>query len=136
MHFETIDTLTNNMAENLGLLSISQLCSLLKENGLDGDVIEVFRCNKIDGAVLLDLNKEDLKELGIVALGDQKKIEKIRSLHPPNEVSYLILLHSFDILGLSFEHCPAISVVYPARCTFRVLLLFSDYVLLFLSMHI
>ena len=69
-------------------LSISELCSLLKEKGLDNDVVEVFRSNKIDGAVFLDLNREDLRELGIVALGDQKKIEKIRSFQLPiNEVS-------------------------------------------------
>ena len=87
-HSETIDTLSiGKMTKPLGVLTISEVCSLLKERGLDDDVIEIFRTNKIDGAVFLELNKEDLKELGIVALGDLKKI---RNIQPPvAEVSSL-----------------------------------------------
>ena len=78
MHIKIHGNLTT-MAASLG---VSELCCLLGEKGLDSDVIELFRSNKIDGAVFLDLNKEELKELGVVALGDRKKIEKIRNLQP------------------------------------------------------
>jgi len=71
-----------NLTTMAALLGVSELCCLLGEKGLDSDVIELFRSNKIDGAVFLDLNKEELKELGVVALGDRKKIEKIRNLQP------------------------------------------------------
>ena len=43
--------------------------------------MEVFLSNKTDGSTFLALNSSDLKELGIVALGDRKKpgeIEKQR----------------------------------------------------------
>lgn len=47
--------------------------------------MEVLRANKIDGGTLLELNSEDLKELGIVALGDRKKLEKVKNMNssPP-----------------------------------------------------
>lgn len=58
------------------------------EKGLDGDIVEVFWANKIDGGVFLDLNKEDLKELGFVALGDRKKIRSVHVQSPTDEISY------------------------------------------------
>ena len=36
-----------------------------------------MRINKIDGSTLLDLNSQDLKELGIIALGDRKRLERL-----------------------------------------------------------
>lgn len=59
-------------------LNISDVCKLLRENGFDEEVIETMRTNKIDGSTFIDLNSQDLKELGIVALGDRKRLEKLR----------------------------------------------------------
>ena len=66
------------MASHLDSLSTSEVCTLLKTNGFDDDVVEVFRANKIDGSTLKELNSEDLKELGIIALGDRKRLERVK----------------------------------------------------------
>ena len=51
-------------------------------------MIAVFSKNKITIAVLKDLDKEDLKELGITALGDRKRLQQlISSLKPTESVS-------------------------------------------------
>ena len=39
--------------------------------------MEIFRSNKIDCAVLLELDRDDMSELGIVAFGDRKKLQKM-----------------------------------------------------------
>ena len=79
----TTTNCTPHMASHLDTLSISAVCDLLKTNGFDDDAVEVFRANKIDGGTLLELNSEDLKELGIVA--DRKKLEKVKNTNssPP-----------------------------------------------------
>lgn len=58
-------------------MEIAQICEVLRNNGFDEEVAESMRINKIDGAMLLDLSSQDLKELGIVALGDRKRLEKL-----------------------------------------------------------
>ena len=58
-------------------MNTAGVCELLRENGFDEEVAETMFINKIDGATLLDLNTQDLKELGIVALGDRKRLEKL-----------------------------------------------------------
>ncbi len=65
------------MASRCDSLSTSEVCNLLKTSGLDDEVVEIFRANKIDGGTLLELNSDDLKELGIVALGDRKRLQKV-----------------------------------------------------------
>ncbi len=65
-------------------LKTAEVCQLLKNNGFDDEVVESLRINKIDGATLLDLSSKDLKELGIIALGDRKRLEKMcKSYDPP-----------------------------------------------------
>ena len=66
------------MAKSLGSLTTPEVCSLLKESGFDTDVVEIFQKNKIDGTTFLDLDADDLKELGVVALGDRKRIQKLK----------------------------------------------------------
>lgn len=43
----------------------------------DAEVVDTFRINKIDGETLLELTQEEMKELGIVALVDRKKLVKL-----------------------------------------------------------
>ena len=66
------------MAKSLGSLTTPEVCSLLKESGFDTDVVETFQKNKIDGTTFLDLDADDLKVLGVVALGDRKRIQKLK----------------------------------------------------------
>ena len=37
----------------------------------------LLKYNKIDGSTFLELDSEDMKELGITALGDRKKLERL-----------------------------------------------------------
>ena len=67
----------------MATLSTSEICELLRDNGFDEEVTESMRVNKIDGSTLLDLNSQDLKELGIIALGDRKRLEKLKSCDLP-----------------------------------------------------
>mmetsp|Transcript_50126 Transcript_50126/g.132473 ORF Transcript_50126/g.132473 Transcript_50126/m.132473 type:complete len:180 (-) Transcript_50126:3-542(-) len=61
--------------------TVEDVISWLGEVDL-GHCAEFFRDNKITGDVLLDITREDLAEMGIVALGDRmrifKCIEKLR----------------------------------------------------------
>lgn len=62
------------MAEDL---NVAEICQLLREKGFQDDVVEVFRMNKIDGSVLVELDADDMKELGVKALGDRKKLNHL-----------------------------------------------------------
>ena len=86
------------------------VCELLRENGFDEEVAQAMLINKIDGATLLDLDSQDLKELGIVALGDRKRLQKllqgspsIRSNVIPPKVcmSKAFKCHLFTILSIA-----------------------------------
>lgn len=60
-------------------LSTSELCNILTSSKkFDSDMVETFRSYKIDGELFLDLENDDLKDLGIVALGDRKKIRALK----------------------------------------------------------
>ena len=50
----------------------------LRKEDFDDDVIEVFRTNKIDEETFLDLQRSDLKELGIAAIGDLIRIKRLK----------------------------------------------------------
>ena len=54
------------------------VCSELLLEGLEEDVVEIFRSNRIDKPVFLGLDRSDLQQLGITALGDKKRIETIQ----------------------------------------------------------
>ena len=56
-----------------------EICSMLKKAGFEADVIQIFRENRIDKDTFLDLN-EDLLELNITALGDRKRIQKMKNI--------------------------------------------------------
>lgn len=72
--------MAGNSCINFEAFNIEELCDTLKTNHFDADVVEVFRTNKIDGITFLELNSSDLKELGIIALGDRKKTERLKSM--------------------------------------------------------
>lgn len=55
-------------------MSISDVGETLRKEGFTDDIVQLFYENKISMPILMDLNKEDFKELGIVALGDRKKL--------------------------------------------------------------
>ena len=53
-----------------------ELFKILEEE-FDEEVVQTFRQNKIDIDTLLELTSEDMQELGIVALGDRKRLTKL-----------------------------------------------------------
>ena len=66
-------------------LTVEGMCERLAKE-FDSEVVETFRTNKIDGSVFIELEESDMKELGIVALGDRKKLKKlIRTLQESQE---------------------------------------------------
>ena len=57
----------------LGEWSVEDVCEWLEAIGL-GEHIESFKENEMMGEHLLDISKEDLKELGVKKLGHQKSL--------------------------------------------------------------
>ncbi|MEE9590741.1 MAG: SAM domain-containing protein [Hyphomicrobiaceae bacterium] len=49
------------------------LCEWLERLGL-GEYVEAFAANKIDAGVLPSLTNDDLKDLGVAAVGDRRKL--------------------------------------------------------------
>lgn len=56
---------------------MEEVSSLLLEAGFDDATIEIFQSNKIDRATLVDIDRDDMKELGITALGDRKRLQSV-----------------------------------------------------------
>ena len=52
--------------------SVSQVCEFLASEDFDEEVVELFRVKKIRGRVFKLLKEEDLKQLGLTALGDRR----------------------------------------------------------------
>ena len=63
--------------EQMESWSVQEVCSFIEEKGFEKDVIELFRKNRIRGPALSLLSEEDLKELGVAALGDRKILLKL-----------------------------------------------------------
>ena len=57
--------------------NINEVCDFLSENDFDEDIVECFRVNKIRGRVLFLLSEDDMKQLGLGALGDRKYFQHI-----------------------------------------------------------
>ena len=57
--------------------SVERVCDILETNGFDSEVVEAFRGNKVDWDVFTQLDKDDIKELGVTALGDRKKLQQL-----------------------------------------------------------
>ena len=51
-----------------------EMCRILRDQQFEDDVVEVFRANRIDTTIFLELDKEDFAELGVTTLGDKKKL--------------------------------------------------------------
>ncbi len=49
---------------------------LLTKHGLSKDIIDIFHDNRINVDQLQELTSDDLKELGVIALGDRKRLNK------------------------------------------------------------
>ena len=56
---------------------MEEVISLLTKARFDTEIVQIFISNKIDKSVLTMLTTEDMKELGIVALGDRKKLQTL-----------------------------------------------------------
>ena len=56
---------------------VEKMCRLLSDTGFDDAVVDVFRENKVDEQDFISLDKEDVLELGVVALGDLKRLQKL-----------------------------------------------------------
>ena len=52
------------------MYSVERVCDILETNGFDSKVVEAFRGNKVDWDTFTQLDKDDIKELGVTALGN------------------------------------------------------------------
>ena len=57
--------------------SVERVCDLLVQNGFDYGVVDAFRKNKIDWDVFAQLDRDDIQELGVTALGNRKKLVQL-----------------------------------------------------------
>ena len=64
------------MANDISIMSKEEL-AYLEQEGLDSDVIETLRSNKISGSSFLELSLEDLKELFPI-VGDRIAVKKLQ----------------------------------------------------------
>ena len=55
--------------------NIEEVCEFLMKYEFDEEVVQIFRVNKISGSVLVLLSDTDMKELGLTALGDRKRLQ-------------------------------------------------------------
>lgn len=58
-------------------MSVAVVGDLLRKEAFTDDVVKSFVDNKISLPIFMDLNNEDFKELGILALGDRKKLKNL-----------------------------------------------------------
>ena len=75
-------------------LRVDGVCQLLIERDFAEDVVEIFRENRIDGIVLRDLTVDDMKELGVKALGDRKKLSSLIEAVKSGRHAPVVLLES------------------------------------------
>lgn len=66
-----VSSLSNYKTTPLGEWSVSDVCEWLEAIGLD-EHVESFKENEMMGEHLVDITKDDLKELGVKKLGHQK----------------------------------------------------------------
>lgn len=94
------------MSLKLAEVSTEEICKLLLENGFDRSVTAIFHDNKVDGTVFVELDKDDMKELGISALGDRKKLQQlIDKVKREKDTDFCVLTGS----------TPSRSITYPPR---------------------
>ena len=63
--------------ESMESLNTNQVCELLLKEGFDEEVVAVFKKNKINGKALLLLKDEDMKSLGLDAIGDRVTLQDL-----------------------------------------------------------
>ena len=72
---------------------VEDFCDFLSSSGeLSEEAVNMFRSNRISGAVFFDLTDTDLKEL-LPILGDRKVVQRmIKSYQPSQTVSIIFAL--------------------------------------------
>ena len=58
------------------------LCKCLGQKGISDEAIAILKTEKISGAVFPELDKEELKDMGL-AVGDVKLVLKLQAEHMP-----------------------------------------------------
>jgi hypothetical protein len=57
--------------------SPDRVAALLKSRGFDSAVVSAFEDAAVDGSALLEISQEDMLKLGIVSLGEQKRLARL-----------------------------------------------------------
>ena len=51
-----------------------EVTDMLIKEGFEDDVVAIFEKNRIDKVVFMEMDKDDFNELGVMALGDKKRL--------------------------------------------------------------
>jgi hypothetical protein len=57
--------------------SPARVAALLKSRGFEGTVVSAFESAGVDGSALLEISQDDMPKLGLVSLGDQKRLARL-----------------------------------------------------------
>ena len=77
MHTTCADDTFQLATLTIAKLGMEEVSDILNKAGFNEEVVKIFRVNKIDRSLIVALDKDDMKELGIVALGDSKKLQML-----------------------------------------------------------
>ena len=55
-------------------MNYEEICSKLRDAGFEEDVIDIFKRNRIDVPVFLEIGSEEFIQLKVDALGDRKRL--------------------------------------------------------------
>ena len=76
----------------MSTLKYEEMSSLLRKSCFEEDVIDIFFKNRIDKEIFKELTKDDFQQLGVVALGDIKRLQLMKENVMDAEVSVTSLL--------------------------------------------
>ena len=95
-----------------------QVANWMSESGFEESIIEKFRSNDISGAILKDLQFEDLKELGVQSFGQRHRLwNEIRVLRGAQMTSEPPTPAEDSCLSPSVAQKPPIRDIHPNDCS-------------------
>lgn len=69
-----------------------EMSSILRRASFEEDVIDIFFKNRIDKLIFHELSRDDFRQLGVVALGDFKRLQLLKEEILDSEVSVNCML--------------------------------------------
>lgn len=74
------------------MAKFEEMAEWLRKEGLGEDVVTIFLDNKIDTTIFLELDNSDFGELGVLALGDKKRLALLKQKILENVFNIIIVI--------------------------------------------